>query len=129
MIITADQFRTDFPEFASTTKFPDGWIDFWAKFADNLLPANRWGNLLEMGSELLIAHNVTLQRMDMDSANAGQAPGTGDGLASNQGAGSVSLGIDTQATIEDTGGNYNATMYGVRFLRMARIVGIGGLQL
>ena len=125
-----DQFRLDFPEFASTTKYTDAMITFWGTVGDLQLNANRWGSLRLYGLQLFVAHNVTLQAMDVASAAIpGGAPGTATGLISNQNAGSVSVGIDTQASIEDAGGNYNLTSYGRSFLRMARMMGIGGLQL
>ncbi|WP_414655874.1 DUF4054 domain-containing protein, partial [Frateuria sp.] len=41
----AAQFRTDFPEFSDTTKYPDSAITMWLTVAGLSLPSDRWGSL------------------------------------------------------------------------------------
>ena len=129
MSFTIAQFRSDFPEFADTAKYSDSSITFWSGIGLKQLNANRWGNLYDAGMELFVAHNIALQAMDQEAADAGSIPGTQSGLVGNQSAGGVSVSIDNQATIETGGGNYNLTVYGTRFIRLARLSGIGGLQI
>lgn len=128
---TIAQFRIDFPEFASEVKFPDDQITFWEGIGEARLNITRWNNanLLLQGLELFTAHQVSVWRMNMDSSNADNPPGTEAGLLSGFTAGSVSANVDTSATIEADAGNYNLTSYGREFLRLARIIGIGGAQL
>ena len=128
--IDPDQFRKEFPEFSNTDRFTNAMIDMWSGIADSMLNVNRWGDLLETGIKLFVAHNIAVQAQNVAmSVVPGGVPGQGAGLMSNQGAGSVSVGIDTQATILDQGGKYNLTHYGVQFLKIGRILSAGGLQL
>ncbi len=46
-----------------------------------------------------------------------------------KGVDGVSVSYDNGAIVENDGGNYNLTRYGRELLRLARIKGIGGLQL
>jgi len=79
--------------------------------------------------ELWVAHNVTLSAKDNASVNDGGLPGDSSGVISSQSAGGVNVSIDTAATLEAEGGNYNLTPYGTRFKRLIDIVGCGGAQL
>ena len=126
----SSQFRLDFPEFSDVVKYTNNMIGFWAGIGDKMLNSNRWGTLRTYGMELFVAHNMVLQSQDMAaSAIAGGTPGGASGLITSQSAGSISVSIDTQGSIEENGGNYNLTKYGTIFIRLSRMVGIGGLQL
>jgi len=125
----AAKFRTDFTEFANTTNFPDSVILFWAGLGIKLMNPKRWGEILYEGLELWVAHNVTLSAKDNASVNDGGLPGDSSGVISNQSAGGVNVSIDTAATLEAEGGNYNLTPYGTRLKRLIDIVGCGGTQL
>ena len=125
----AAKFRTDFTEFANTTNFPDSVILFWAGLGIKLMNPKRWGEILYEGLELWVAHNVTLSAKDNASVNDGGLPGDSSGVISNQSAGGVNVSIDTAATLEAEGGNYNLTPYGTRLKRLIDIVGCGGAQL
>lgn len=118
-------FRSDFPEFANVTTYPTSMINFWASLGDTMLNTVRWGDLRTHGLELFVAHNITLQAQDIADAAAGGIPG-GGGLVASQSAGSVSVSMDTTSGAEQDGGNYNLTTYGKQFLRLSRIVGMGG---
>lgn len=118
-------FRRDFPEFANVTTYPASMINFWASLGDTMLNTVRWGDLRTHGLELFVAHNITLQAQDIADAAAGGIPG-GGGLVASQSAGSVSVSMDTTSGAEQDGGNYNLTTYGKQFLRLSRIVGMGG---
>lgn len=128
MSFNVDKFRENFPEFASITNYPESMIEFWADIAALQLNQDRWGDMLTYGTQLYVAHQITLHKKNIASAAAGGAPGA-SGLLSNQSAGSVSVGIDTGSTTEERGGQWNLTNYGTQFLRLARIIGIGGVQL
>lgn len=127
--LTTDQFRQDLPEFADKIRFPDTMLTFWLNFA-LLAVANsrRWGSLLNMGQEMFIAHNVTLERRAMDEAARGLAPGMSPGIVNNKSVDKVSVGYDTQGGAELNAGHWNLTIYGTRYVRMARQVGMGPVQ-
>ena len=91
-----------------------------------MLNTVRWGDLRTHGLELFVAHNIVLQAQDVADASAGLVPGNNAGVIASQGAGPVSMSIDTMNTAEKDGGNYNLTSYGRQFLRLSRIIGMGG---
>ena len=122
-------FRSHYPEFASETDYPDTQIEYWASIAVLRLNTTRWGSLLAHGIELLTAHSITLAKAEASIAAKGGGAGQGVGLKSNKSAGDVSVGIDTTSTIEVDAGHYNLTNYGKQYIRLARIMGIGGAQI
>lgn len=119
-------FRSDFPEFANVANYPTSMINFWAVLGNKMLNEDRWGDFRTHGLELFVAHNITLQAQDIQDAAAGAAPGSVAGAISSQSAGAVSFSVDVSNVAEQDGGNYNLTSYGRQFLRLSRIVGMGG---
>ncbi|MCE5304346.1 DUF4054 domain-containing protein [bacterium] len=128
MAFTILQFRTDFPEFASTSPeiFTDAQISFWSGIADLRLDSTRWGDLRDYGIELFTAHNLILSKNDQAAIALGNYSGQANSLKSNKSVGDVSVGLDNQSIMEEKGGDYNLTRYGRLFLRLARQIGIGG---
>uniref|UniRef100_A0A6M3M467 Uncharacterized protein n=1 Tax=viral metagenome TaxID=1070528 RepID=A0A6M3M467_9ZZZZ len=122
------QFRIDFPEFADITKYPTSMLNFWAGLGDTLLSISRWGDRRPYGMSLFVAHNIVLAAQNSATAVAGGDPGSSGGLVSGEGAGPLNYSIDTSSISEEGGGNYNESLYGRMFLRLARIVGTGGIH-
>lgn len=130
MTITSAQLRTDFPEFASTTVYPDSMINFWLGVATKLVAnINRWGTLLDFGIELFTAHNLVLQAQGLADVAVDNVPQVATGAISGRTVDKASVTYDTASTIEEDGGHWNLTNYGKQFLRLARMIGSGGLQL
>jgi hypothetical protein len=117
-------FRTNFTEFADTTKYPDTMVNFWAGLADLQLNVRRWGDRRPYGMALFVAHNVALAYQNTISGT----PGAGQGLTAGENVGPVSHSLDTGSVVEQDGGNWNETTYGRQFIRLSRIVGIGAIQ-
>lgn len=128
MSVDADKLRTDFPEFASTDRFPDDMVDFWLSVAPKMIDPFRWGNLADVGVEMFTAHNLVLERRAMDEADRGKTPGMSPGIKNSQSVDKVSVGYDTQGGAELGAGHWNLTIYGTRFIRLARMMGRGGVQ-
>lgn len=130
MAISAGQFVTDFPEFADTDDYPVSLINFYAALADKLLSPCRWGDLLCFGQELFIAHNLALEAQDARTAAFGGIPGTNSGgPVASKAVDKVSVSYDVASASEDGAGHWNLTTYGKRYIRLARMVGAGGVQL
>ncbi len=129
MTVTVASFRVDFPEFASTTTYPDATVSFWLNASAMLLSADRWGDLLDLGTELFMAHNLALAAKDTISASRGGVPGTSTGIVSAKSVGAVSTSYDVASVALDKGGAWNLTSYGIRYLQLARLIGPGGVQL
>lgn len=135
MTKTAAQFRADFPEFEDSGVYSDGSISFWLNLAYGttaqpigLLPPQRWAERLDVGAELFVAHNIVLEKQAMDAAASGGAPGISQGPIGSKSVGPVSIGYNTQAALELDAGHWNLTVYGTRFVWLAKIAGAGPLQ-
>lgn len=122
-------FRLHFPEFANETSFPDEMVSFWSGIGISRLNAERWGDLLTHGIELITAHYIVLATKDLSTADQGGIAGGSSGVVAGKAVGSVSVSYDTNAVNIERAGNFNLTRYGRDFFQLARIIGIGGLQL
>lgn len=128
MPTTPDEFRAVAPAFSDPVMFPDASIQFWLDAASILLTC-RWGSALAIGTVLFVEHNLALEAAAMPAAGSGGVPGMLHGVVSSEAAGSVSVSYDTGMAAESSAGHWNLTVYGERFLRMARLVGAGPIQL
>lgn len=126
--VTIAQLRLDFPEFASTAVYTDAVVQFWITVTTSLINQERWGVLSQQGQELAVAHYLVLAAKDEAAAAAGIPPGS-VGLVASKTVGPVSLGYDNGVATEEDGGFWNLTTYGLRYLRLARMMGAGGIQL
>lgn len=125
----AATFRQDFPEFASETIYPGSQVDFYLRVAEKLLPVNRWGEMLPYAVELFVAHHLAIGRQNEQTAAVGAAPGAVKGPATSKAVDKVSVAYDAGAVALEDGGFWNLTIYGIRFLQLARLFGAGGIQL
>ncbi|MPV69462.1 DUF4054 domain-containing protein [Burkholderia sp. BE17] len=123
------QFRQSFPEFNDTTTYPDSLVQFWMTVAVSLVNAERWGELTDLGIALVTAHHLALALKDQKTAAVGGVPGQVTGPQSSKAVDKVSASYDTAAVAIKDGGFWNATMYGVRYLSLAQMMGSGGIQL
>ncbi|HDV6320874.1 TPA: DUF4054 domain-containing protein [Burkholderia multivorans] len=123
------QFRQSFPEFDDTTTYPDALVQFWMTVAVSLVNADRWRELTDLGVALVTAHHLALALKDQKMAAVGGVPGQVTGPQSSKAVDKVSASYDTAAVAIKDGGFWNATMYGVRYLSLAQMMGSGGIQL
>lgn len=123
------QFRQSFPEFNDTTTYPDSLVQFWMTVAVSLVNADRWRELTDLGVALVTAHHLGLALKDQKTAAVGGVPGQVTGPQSSKAVDKVSASYDTAAVAIKDGGFWNATMYGVRYLSLAQMMGSGGIQL
>jgi len=125
---TAASFRTDFPAFADTNDYPDTSINFWLAIATIMIVASRWGRMVVFAIESYAAHNLVLEKKNQDAARLHGWPGISKGVISAESPGAVSVNYDSSQTLEEEGGFWNLTEYGTRFLHLARLAGMGPLQ-
>lgn len=127
----AAAFREAFPAFSGSL-FPSAQVEFWLAVASIRLSAARWGDLLDQGIGLFVAHNLTLERMvELDSQGTGGSTATqGPAVSDSKTVGPVSKSKSySPATVADaSAGAWNQTVYGQRFYELMRLVGVGGLQ-
>lgn len=122
-------FRTNFPEFADTTAYPETTINFWAGVAEKMVNECVWDNMYETGVQLYVAHELVLARQNVKTATVGGLPGQGGGIASSKAVGSVNVSYDPATTTEKDAGFWNLTNYGKQFYRLVQIFGAGCMQL
>ncbi len=128
MTVTAASFVVDFPEFADATLYPVGQINFWLTAASLLLPVARWTTLLDLGTELYVAHNLVIERKAQAEAANGAPPGVSTGPIANKSVDKASVGYDTTTASVEDAGHWNLTTFGTRFISLARMVGAGPIQ-
>lgn len=129
MSVTPATFRADFPEFTSTTTYTDAQVNLYIGLAGKLLNADRWGDVLDYGTELFAAHHLALQAREAAAALAGGGVGVVTGPQASKAVGNVSAAYNSQAATFADAPFWNATAYGIRLYQLARLMGAGGVQL
>lgn len=150
-MINALQFRVDFPEFADQTLYPDSAVNFWLSMAKQMINVCRWGGsaldvwpnplpvdpappvpdrtLYDLGCELFVAFNLAIERNMQNQATAGGVPGQVTGPVSAKSVDKVSVSYDVAAGLNPEDGMWNMNAYGVRFVYLLKLMGMGTLQL
>ena len=129
MAITVKQLRIDYPEFSDESLYIDSQIQFWLNFAYKFLDIRRWGTSLDLAAELYTAHNLVIEIRAQATAETGAPPGESQGMVSSKSVDKVSLSYDTSSIAQEGAGHWNLTIYGLRYIRLARMFGSGGIQL
>lgn len=127
MTISPQQFRVDYNEFNSSVTYPNSALSFWLDIAYRQLNADRWGTSIDIGAELFVAHHLSIEARAQAESQAGGIPGGQVGPINSKSVDKVSIGYDTGAGIQPDAGHWNLTVYGTRFIRMARMMGAGPL--
>lgn len=129
MTVTLQSFRDSYPEFADSTAYPDQQIEYWLGFAQISFNVSRWSTWLDLGTSLWMAHNIVMEARAILEASNGGLPGTTTGAISQKSSDKISVSFDTASSTEKDGGQWNTTIYGTRYLRMARMIGAGPVQI
>ncbi len=130
-ILTPVLFRKQLPAFADATVYPDPAIAMAIAVADKVVSSdpNVWGDLRDYGVALLAAHNLALDARDTRAAKAGKIPGASLGIESSKSVGGVSVSYSNPlAGATAAMGDYALTVFGIRFYRLAKQMGMGGFQ-
>lgn len=128
-MLTPQQLRSDYPEFTSTVTYPNSAITYWLTVAYSMLNADRWGRQLDLGAAMFVAHNLVLEAKVQAEAKVGGIPGGQVGPINSKSVDKVSLGYDTAVGIVPDAGHWNLSIYGTRFIKLARMMGAGPIQL
>jgi hypothetical protein len=118
-------FRTTFPDFADTIRWPDAQVQFWLDLASTIMDAYRWGPWYDLGQALYTAHNLAISAQEAKTGGAGTviAP------TASKGAGPLSVSYDIDAVTYRNAGAWNMTTYGIRYYELRQMIGSGGIQL
>lgn len=125
-------FRSDFPEFGTTPgagAYTDARITFWLSIASKLLTSDRWDDLLDHGTELFVAHHLTMDAANQRAAAAGGNIAQTQGPLASKSIDKVAASYTTGAVTLENAGHWNLTTYGLQFYQLMRMIGCGGLQL
>ncbi len=128
MTATPNSFRQSFKEFANAETYPPDDVALWLDIAYKMLNASRWGNILDLGAQLFAAHNLALEARAKKEAENGAPPGGNVGPITSKSVDKVSVSYDTASGIEPDAGHWNLTIFGTRFIKMARMMGAGPVQ-
>lgn len=129
MSVTISSFRATFPSFADDAKFPDMMVQFWLDLAVKRHNADRWGDLLDSGIQLYIAHELSVEAASASASAGGATPGQVAGAITSRSVGGVSYSRESaSAYFEKDAGYMNLSAFGLRWQNLARLVGAGPLQ-
>lgn len=120
-------FRTQFPEFASTTKFTSAMVSFWSTLAAKLVNERRFGDLYDHALSCFVAHNLVIQAGNLASVTGSGLPGLSGAIASKS-VGGASVSYDSASSMLPNAGHWNMTSYGRQFVQLGRLVGAGGMH-
>lgn len=126
-MITLAQFRTDYPEFADVTAYPDSRVQYWLTFANTLISDDRMGDMADYARAFSTAHNLAVWKVTSSGSTNG-APGIAKGVLSAASVADVSKSYDTSIGAYANQGYFNLTVYGQRYLELVLMFGAGGVQ-
>lgn len=126
---TNDQFRTDFPEFADKTSYPDPSVSFYLGQADTVLNQDVLGDQFVYLAELFTAHYTELRGRTLKTAAIAGVNSSGGGVMTSKSVDKVSASYDVSGIINPDAGFWNKTGYGQEFYWWWSMFGAGGRQL
>ena len=121
-------FRKAFPAFMDPSCYPDHELNYWFTLGEKLLDKCRWGDLYSDGLYLFAAHNLALEFNSKKQALKGQQPGQVVGVLNSASVDKVSYSRDASAAMDPKNGHWNLTIYGLRYVRLVKMVGAGPVQ-
>lgn len=125
MTVTSESFRESFPKFMQP-RFQPATITFYITLAGSLLNADRWGELLDYGTMLFVAHNLALDAMDGVAGGSGIGQIVGPKTAAN--VDRVGYSRDPSAAMDPANGHWNLSHFGLRFIQLSKMIGAGPIQ-
>lgn len=128
MTLTVREFRGAQPAFIDPVKYLESQIQFYLDKGYSMLPAARWGSQLDLGVIYWAAHFISLAALAA-SGGKNSIPGTVIGVLSGGTVDKVSYTRDVNAIMEDNAGHWGMTSFGLVFIRMARMMGAGPIQI
>lgn len=141
--LTPADVRRDFPEAGDTSVYPDASVQFYLDLGYQLFQSPTWNPapppgkpnarpIQQVGIELFVLHNLTLEARAQRQAAAGGIPGTVTGTLSSSAVAGASVSYDVSAVVLQGGSALasflNQSTYGVRLYYLIRNRGAGGVQ-
>lgn len=129
MAVSVAQFRANFPAFTSATAYPDASVNFWLTWAYLFLSPQRWGKALDLGAQLFVAHNVTLDYLGASEGANGAPSGMATGPIVSKTVGELTITYEVTSGVNEDDQHWALTFYGTRFVKLARQFGSGPVQI
>lgn len=127
--MTPADFRAAFaPAFDNTTLYPDSTIAFWTAAAGVVLNPLPWGDMLGLGTQLYVAHQLVVAARNNAAAAAGGIPGQVTGTQTEKHVDKVGASYNAQNITLADGGFWNLSTYGIQFLQLARLIGMQAIS-
>ncbi len=120
--------RGNFPAFKDNTEYPDPVINFWITYAKLFHDVGRWGTALDIGIQLFVCHNLSLEFNANHAAKRGQNPGFVIGPVTAGSVDKVSYSRDPSSAFDPAAGHWNLTTYGLRYWKLLMMMGAGPVQ-
>lgn len=79
----------------------------------------------DLAIQLLTCHNLAVEQRGIKEAANGSSPGTTQGAISAKSVGGVSVSYDVAVAAIDNAGDWNLTIWGTRFAKLANMFGMG----
>ena len=129
--VTSDSFRATFPEFANADVYPDARVSFWLNLAVKLTESRRWdeSGFRDEAVCFVTAPHLTLATQAAESGDGGAGLAAGAKTSESQSVGGASYSDGYDGSAYAGAGQYAATAYGRQYLDLARLVGMGGVQM
>lgn len=121
-MVTVASFRAAFPVFSDSITYPDAQIQFYIDLGYKLHNVDRWGDILDFGVSLWVAHSLAI-----DSQAQGVTPGAIRGTVTSMSADGVSWSRDLASAVDPLAGHWNLSSYGLRWRSLVNLVGGGPL--
>ncbi len=129
MSITPNLIRQKYLQFKDPHVFTDAVIQDLINEAVLRLNPNRWGAMLDTGTQLFVAHCLTLKEREDRAARLGGVPGEVKGPLNSRSVSDVSNSWNNGAVTYEGAAFWNQTSYGIRFYQLSRAAGMGGIQI
>lgn len=127
MTVDVATFRANFPAFADEDTYAEPSIQFWLDLAYKRHNAERWGDLLDQGIQLYVAHELSVEAAS-SKGSANSTPGQIIGNITSRSVGGMSYSRDVSSITDSDAGYMNASTYGLRWRNLMKLVGAGPVQ-
>ncbi len=97
--------------------------------AGSVFPTSPPTTIVDIATELFVAHNLVLEKQSADATKRGAVPGLSKGPIASYGVGGVNVSYATANALELDAGHWNLTTWGTRFIKLARFYGSGPVQI
>ena len=133
--MTVSEFIAFYPQFKKIADDRSPVVEEYLAQAHSICDEDRWLDMRNEGIRLYAAHKLTLylKTLTAEGATDAQIASAGDakGIKTNKSVAGVSLGMaESSATTGIEGwGAFKTTEYGIQFMTLARMIGMGGMYI